>query len=148
MPHITNFTLADVSWLLDYFDSENQLIVVTNDSLINNSTYLVGELPKNLEVRLGLKNDYGKSHSKMCYCKGCLHNLYREEFVKEIWMNFVVSKWLIKPCTRTLFLLSFLCLSVQLQSAYWLCLSEVLSVITSPSLPSVWVLSSSYGMLC
>ncbi|XP_021926136.1 inter-alpha-trypsin inhibitor heavy chain H3-like isoform X2 [Zootermopsis nevadensis] len=50
LPHITNFTLADVSWLLDYFDSENQLIVVTNDSLINNSTYLVGELPKNLEV--------------------------------------------------------------------------------------------------
>jgi hypothetical protein len=52
LPHVTNFTLADVSWLLDYFDNENQLIVVTNESLINNSTYLVGELPKNLEVSL------------------------------------------------------------------------------------------------
>jgi hypothetical protein len=83
LPHVTNFTLADVSWLLDYYDSENQLVVVPNESLINNSTYLVGELPKNLEVRSGFRNDGGNSHSKMYHCEGCLYHLYREKFEKE-----------------------------------------------------------------
>ncbi|GFG33644.1 hypothetical protein Cfor_01525 [Coptotermes formosanus] len=48
--HVSNFTLADVSWLLDYLASEDHLIVISNDGLSNNSTYLVGELPKYLEV--------------------------------------------------------------------------------------------------
>ncbi|PNF17383.1 hypothetical protein B7P43_G02959 [Cryptotermes secundus] len=64
----TNYTLTDVSWLLDYIDSENRITVATNYSLMNNSTFLIGEFPTSLEVRWSLRNDDWNNHSKICCC--------------------------------------------------------------------------------
>lgn len=50
LSHATNFTLADLSWLLDYLDSEDRITVATNSSLMTNSTYLIGEFPKIIEA--------------------------------------------------------------------------------------------------
>jgi hypothetical protein len=68
LSYATNFTLTDVSWLLDYLDSEDRITVATNYSLMNNSTYLIGEFSKNLEVRWSIRDDDWNSYNKMCYC--------------------------------------------------------------------------------
>ncbi|XP_069702837.1 inter-alpha-trypsin inhibitor heavy chain H3-like [Periplaneta americana] len=47
VPHVTNYTLGDVTWLLDYFDSEDRLIVANNT---DNSTYVVVKVPSSPEV--------------------------------------------------------------------------------------------------
>jgi hypothetical protein len=71
LPHVTNFTLTDVSWLSDYLDSENRLIVASsNGSLINNSTYMFGEFPKDLQVRSGLRNDDGSVTARFATVRG------------------------------------------------------------------------------
>ncbi|KAJ4439313.1 hypothetical protein ANN_07435 [Periplaneta americana] len=51
VPHVTNYTLGDVTWLLDYFDSEDRLIVANNT---DNSTYVVVKVPSSPEVRLSI----------------------------------------------------------------------------------------------